>query len=191
MAILIEGIWKCKVLGANYGLQKDDRKPNDIGLAHVTINVEITEGADKGRRASYEETIDGKSATYAAKSCLAIGWKGKTLSTIKGDCDEWIKETGGESTVEIKHLVVRKDGPKQGTTFAKVGAIGRRQPVLHQPTDSDGRERLNDADEQMQRALAEAANAGSGGATYVDDDIPFATIDVVSTGEIARCLRGF
>lgn len=189
MAILRDGIWTCKVIGSNYGLRKDDKKPNDIGLAHVTINVEITEGEDKGRRCSYEETIDGKSAAFARKSCIAVGWKGVTLRTFKEDVDAWIASTGGASTVEIKHLVIKKEGPKQGTSFAKVNSIGRKPQVLHAATDADGAERLSDADEQMRQAMTDGASMPD--VPLDDDNIPFITSAFGhDPSPISRLLRG-
>src|SRR5262249_22178924 len=107
-----EGTWNCKILGADYAA--DDR---DIMVAR--INVQFTEGPDVGRKMTYEEQINNKSARYAMASMRAVGWRGgRPELTFKADVESWIKETGGASTVEIQH-VERKNGPKAGTFWAK------------------------------------------------------------------------
>lgn len=185
MAILVEGIWKAKVLGANFGLKKKDEASPDPGLAHVTVNIELVEGPDKGRRASYEETIDGKSAAFARKTLVAVGWKGVTLGSLKTDVEAFIKETGGETTAEVKQLVRKKDN----STFSKINSLGRKPQVLHEATTKDGRERLSDADEAMRQAM-EADSASGGGSYGSDEDIPFASSMIDhEPSPISRLLR--
>lgn len=185
MAILVEGIWKSKILGANFGLKKKDEASPDPGLAHVTVNIEFAEGPDKGRRGSYEDTVDGKSAAFIRKSLVAIGWKGVTLNSLKADVDAWVKETGGETTAEVKHLVRKKDN----STFAKINSLGRKPQVLHEATTQDGRERLSDADEAMRQAM-EADSATGGGSYGSDEDLPFVSSMLDhEPSPIARLLR--
>lgn len=185
MAILVEGIWKAKVLNGNYGLyKKDDDKSDDPGLAKVTINVEFIDGPDKGRRASYERIVDGKSAAFVRKTIVAVGWKGVTLNSLKADIEAWIKETGGATTADVKEMTRKSDNSK----FSKVDSLGRKPQVLHEATTQDGRERLSDADEAMRQAME--ADGASGGGGSNDEDIPFATSNIdAEPSPIARCIR--
>lgn len=153
-----EGIWKCKVLDGKFGA---DEKRSGF----VQINVEIAEGPNKGRKCTYEDEINAKSAKYAAKSAQAVGFKGKSWSTLRADIETWVKETGGMSTVEIRHVPITK-GKKAGTVWDKVNSIGRRD--ARELTEATG-ETLSDADEQLRRALEDEQS--SGGGNY-DDDVP-------------------
>lgn len=154
-----EGIWDCVVLSARYG-------ENDKNNVTVQINVQITDGPDKGQRATYEEVADARSAKYLRYSCEAVGWKGETLKTLESDCAEWIKATGGKSTVEIKHLEI-KNGKNAGKTWDKVNGIGRGAP---RPLRQANAASLQDADEALR-----AVRGGGGEAEGDDGEIPFAS----------------
>lgn len=162
----VEGIWKCTVLGGEAAA--DDR---DIMV--VRVNVQIDDGPDKGRRISYEEQVNNKSAKYVAMSAKAVGWKGGRLeATFRGDVESWIRATGGASTVEIQHIE-RKKGKQAGTMWGKARSIGRGPRALKAPSQ----QAANDADEAMRRAMAEDAGAYDDAPTdYVpgpsDDDAP-------------------
>lgn len=172
-----EGIWACRVISANSGA-------NDKGLIEIVINVQITdpEAPDGtiGARCSYEETIDGKSAKYAARAMKAVGWQGKTALSLKADVAAWIASGDGISTVEIKHLM-RTKGKKAGTIWDKANSIGYAGKVL-KPASG---EFLDDADEQLRRAMMEDDDKGGppprdSGPYHGDpvDDIPFASCDI-------------
>lgn len=157
-----EGIWDCEVLSARYGA-------NDKGVVTVQITAQIASGPDKGQRATYEEEANARSAKYLRYSCEAVGWKGDTLKTLEADCAAWIKETGGKSTVEIKHLEIR-NGQRAGQTWDKVNGIGRGAArPLRQASAAD----LKDADDALR-------SVGGGSPPHDDaphagetDDIPF------------------
>lgn len=171
MAELVEGIWKCKVLGG-------EANADDKDIITVRISVEILDGPDKGRRATYEDRVNNKSAKYIALSARAVGWRarGKVEETFRTDVDEWIARTGGESTVEIEHIL-RKTGAKAGTYWGKPRSIGRKPKALVRPS----REASDDANDAMIRAVAELneSNNSGGGGGYddvpppSDDNIPF------------------
>jgi hypothetical protein len=167
MAIMEEGIWPCTVLGGNFGTIGDDNGP-----PQVVVNVQIDEGPNKGRRCSYEEKVDAKSALYAGRSCKAVGWRGGSLTTLKADIEAWITKTGGKTTVEVKHIT-NKTGKRVGEVWAKVNALGRVAKILAAPSA----ERLKDADEAMRRAMADdgaaAARPDDDAPPPNDDDIPF------------------
>lgn len=154
MATKQEGIWNCKVLGGKAG-EVD-------GVLNVQINVQITDGPDKGQRCTYEDTVNAKSAKYVGWSCSAVGWKGQSLTTLEKDITAWIEKTGGDSTVEIKHIEVKRGkaydrwaaGGEQGPppVWDKVAGIGRGAPrPLKQPSAST----LKDADEAMRSAMGD------------------------------------
>lgn len=181
MAETAEGTWKCKVLDGNAG-------PNEKNIMTVRINAQITEGPSAGRRVTYENVVDNRSAKYVVMSAKAVGWTGQTLATFRDDIAAWIARTGGESTVEIRHLKIERgkrydkwcDGGCVGPQpiWDKVHAIGVGPKPLKEPTTRD----LADADEALARAMAEADSGGGGSAgpddsipPPSDDDIPFIT----------------
>lgn len=156
MAIKAEGVWGCTVLGGKAG--------EDNGVANVQINVQIDDGPSAGQRCTYEDTVNTKSAKYVGWSCSAVGWKGQTLHTLESDIANWIKATGGKTTVEIKHLEI-KNGKNAGGIWDKVSGIGRGAPKPLKPLAGTA---LSDADEAMRSVMGEVAGGGSG-----DDNIPF------------------
>lgn len=170
MALKAEGIFPCIVLGANFG--DDDR-----GSPQVQINVRIDDGPNKGQSCTYEEQVNTKSALYLGRSCTAVGWQGRDLRTLKDDVSKWIEKTGGKTTVEIRHLEMKRgkqydrwvtDG-QQGPApvWDKVNSIGRGPRVLKEPSSDN----LNDANEAMRAAMA--ADTGEDVNHASDDRIPF------------------
>lgn len=174
MATKAEGVWGCTVLSGRAG--KLD------GIATVQINVQITEGPSKGQRCTYEDTVNTRSSKYIDQSCAAVGWKGRSLVTLEADIAEWIEKTGGASTVEIKHLEVKKgpaydkwyDGGRVGPppVWDKVSGIGRGQPRALAPLDGEA---LMDADEAMRSVNGNGAPPEDAphAATTDEDSIPF------------------
>ena len=170
MAPKAEGMWPCTVLGATRG--------EDGGQIVVRINVKIDDGPDKGKLATYEDTVNTKSSIYIARTCRAVGWSGRSLDTLTADVDAWIKATGGKSTVEVKHLPIKKgkkydkwvaDGCKKGEEpiWDKVQSLGRGPKPLAEPTKTT----LSDADEAMRQALADD------GVEVSVDDVPHSADD--------------
>lgn len=175
----VEGTWNCIVLGG-------EANADDKDIMHVRINVQITEGPDKGRKVTYDEQVNNKSAKYVAMSAKAVGWQGGRLeSTFRADVEAWLKATGGASTVEIQHIERKTgkeydkwyDGGCQGQRpfWAKARSIGRGPKPLKAPSQQSA----NDADEAMRAAMAESNGGGGGGYDEApppsDDDIPFIT----------------
>ena len=145
------------------------------GVLNVQINVQITDGPDKGQRCTYEDTVNTKSAKYIGWSCTAVGWKGDSLTTLESDIAAWIEKTGGATTVEIKHIEVKRgkaydkwvaDGCKGAApVWDKVAGIGRGAPrPLKQPSAST----LRDADDAMRMAMGEDESPPAD-----DESIPF------------------
>jgi hypothetical protein len=187
--VLEEGIWPCQVLGATHG--EDDRQS-----IVVRINVKFTEGPNKGRLATYEDQVNAKSSLYIGRSCKAVGWKGRSLTTLQADAEEWIERTGGASTAEVRHVPIKK-GKKYDAWVAdgrignapvwdKINSIGRGPKPLSAPS-SDA---LADAEEAMRRAMEEDGGPPDDDVPHpAGDDIPFATASTVGLGEIAKVLR--
>lgn len=197
--VINEGIWSCTVLGGEVG--QDDKE-----IVRVRIHVMITEGDDKGRKVTYEDQVNFRSAKYIAQSAKAVGWQGGRLEqTFRRDVDAWIAKTGGASTVEIKHVEV-KSGKNAGTIWAKPNSIGRGSRPLAPPS----RAAADDAHEAMMAALNEdealnpqegargRADGGYGdaGGGYDDppppgdSDVPFIFCAFAEPSPIARVLRG-
>lgn len=167
MAIKAEGIFPCTVISATAG-------ENEKKAPIVQINVKIDDGPSKGQMCTYEDEVNAKSSVYIMRSARAVGWKGTDLKTLKTDCEKWIAETKGGTTVEIKHLAI-KNGPNAGSTWDKVNSIGRGAKPLAELSGST----LDDANEAM-RAAADA----------MGDDIPFASCAMAhDVNPIARVLR--
>jgi hypothetical protein len=188
MAEPAEGFFKCTVLNG-------EAAANDRDIMCVRINVKIEDGPDKGRRVTYEDQINNKSAKYIAKSAKAVGWRGGRMeNTFRADVEAWIKATGGASTVEIKHIM-RTKGEKAGTIWGKANSIGGGPKPFKEPS----RESADDADAAMRAALAEDGGSQddySGQGTpppddvppHGDDDIPFVTCSM-DRAPIAKVLR--
>lgn len=193
------GFWPCVVLDGGIGEELDNNgKPT--GRMRVRVNIKFTDGPDKGKIASYEDEINAKSALYVSRSLKAIGCKTPDrFSTVKGDIERWIKETGGATTAEVRHIETKRGKrydewvdagcPGDVLLWAKVNSLGRGPRPLAAPSG----EAMSDAEEQMRRAMAE-----DGGGTQPEDDvphagdsddIPFATVSRCSLGEIAKVLR--
>jgi len=199
MAKLIsEGMWACTVLGAEVG--EDDK-----GAMRVRVHVMITEGDHDGRKVTYEDTVNFKSNKYIAQTAKAVGWRGGRLEeTLRDDVEAWIAATGGDSTVEIKHLEVKK-GKNAGTTWAKVNSVGRGPRPLTAPR----RETADDAHEAMMAALNEedavnpqesgsrsrsdggygGVGVGYGAPPPGDDDIPFIFCLFAEPSPLSRVTR--
>lgn len=168
--IIPAGIWPCVVTSAVFG-------DND-GSPEVQISGRITDGPAKGRNFTYQDQVNGKSALYVGRSCKAVGWKEKNLETLKADVEEWIKKTGGATTVEIRHIEIKKGkkydawvaGGMQGSppVWDKPNAIGRGAKPLAPPKA----ETLADANEAMRRSM-EAEGTAPTDAPADDDSIPF------------------
>jgi len=171
MSDIAAGFWPCRVLDGFYG--DDDR-----GVSVVRINVEIAKGEHKGRMYTYEEAVNNKQAPYIIRTCKAVGWKCQTLATLDADVAEWVKATGGESTVEIKHIE-RKRGKKFDTwdmggrigpppVWVKPNSIGRGPA----PLKASSKENLADADSVLRSALADDVGGYSAGGAPSHDDVP-------------------
>lgn len=180
MALLAEGIWPCTVVSAEAG---------DVdGKIKARVNVKIEDGPSKGRFCTYEDEINARSSIYIARSLKAVGWQGRSLTTVAADCAKWIASGDGRSTVEIKYIEI-KNGKRAGETWDKPNSIGRGP----KPMKAAGGETLADAEDAMRRAMAEdgggappsddVPHAGEGG---IDDDIPFITCARVPMGEVLR-----
>lgn len=174
-----EGIWPCTVISGTFG--------ENEGSPQVQINVKITDGPSKGKYCTYEDQVNGKSALYISRSCSAVGWRGHNLATLSDDIAEWIKKTGGATTVEIKHIELKRGkkydkwieegGRGKPPIWAKANAIGRGNRPLTPPSKSN----LDDANDAMRRAMEADGTAPQGGpppddvphAGGADDDIPF------------------
>ena len=187
MTILSEGTWPCKVLSASTG-------NNYRNLYAVQVNVELTDGPDKGKRTTYEQEVDNKSSKYVNPSCKAIGWQGVTLKTLADDCAKWIAKTGGATTVDIKHFNLKKpeaiakaEARGEPPKFAKANAIGRGAVPLTAPsTDAQ-----NDADAAMRAFAGDTGGGGwSGDTPPSTDDIPFVSCAIsADVNPIAAVLR--
>jgi hypothetical protein len=196
------GTWPCIVMNG-IAAEETDTRGKPTGRIRARVNVVLDGGPDKGKMTTYEDEVNAKSSLYISRSLKSVGWKGGSLSTVEADIEKWVKETGGKSTVEIRHIEIKKgkrfeewcdawheqgnDGDPPPLYWAKANAVGRGPRPLAAPAV----EALSDADEQMRRAMSE-----DGGSAPQDDvphagsdDIPFATCSTVSLGEIAKVLK--
>lgn len=196
-----EGIWPVVVLNGKYG-------DNDRGVGCVQINVRFDDGPAKGRMMTYEDEVNNKSAPYIMRSCKAVGWKARNLETLADDINAWIATTGGKSTGEVKHFLVKqgkkhtewlsalanweesgRNGPQpKQPIWAKLNGIGRGAQSLAAPSAAS----LSDANDAMRRAMEESGGVVDDDAPHAaGDEIPFVTASVNSEPTaIARVLRG-
>ncbi len=183
MTDIAAGFWPCKVIDAFYG---DDA----TGIPVVRINVELIDGRHKGLRMTYEERVNNKQAPYIARTCLACGWKGGSMSTLKADVAEWVRSEGF-STLEIKHIEIR-NGKRAGQIWAKPNSIGRGPKPLRESS----KENLLDVDAMMRSALSEDSQSGAPPPDDIppagDDDIPFCSLSMTAAADravIAKVIR--
>lgn len=175
MALKAEGIWGCTVLSGK-AVEVD-------GVPNVQISVVIDDGPSKGQRCVYEDVVNAQSAKYVNWSIGAVGWKGRSLTTLESDIADWIAKTGGKSTVEIKHLEIKR-GNKAGQIWDKVAGIGRGAPKPGKPLAGTS---LADADEAM-RGVA-GAPPEDDVPHAAEDDTPFVTCAMRDVTAIAKVLR--
>lgn len=178
MALLTEGTWPCTIVDGMAG--------DSGGIITVRINVQITDGPDKGRRCTYEDTVNTKSAPYIGRSCKAAGWRGGSLTTLADDIAKATAKAPIASMVEVRHIEIKKgkkydawvaagSKPANRPIWDKVNSIGRGPKPL---APAQG-EALKDADDAMRAAMAEIGDnpppdADFGGnAAGPDDEIPF------------------
>ncbi len=189
-----EGIYGCQVIGGKAG-EVD-------GVMNVQITVQITDGPDKGQRCTYEDTVNASSAKYVNWSLSAAGWKGKApewdFTTLEKDIEEWIAKTGGASTVEIKHIEI-----KRGKAFDKWEAGGRAGPrPVWDKVAGIGRgaaramkapsaETLKGASGYMREAMGDMGGPPPDDVPHAGDEdaIPFVTSSMRDLTAVARVLR--
>ena len=132
---------------------------NEKGIVTARVNFEILEGPDAGQRITYNGQVTQKSAPYVAKDLAAVGWKGRSLSTLTAD----VEKSSASTTIEIQHKQT-KDGSR---TFPVVRSIGR-PPREVKPASTDD---ITNADMMLSAALGTDDERD---APPVDDsDIPF------------------
>lgn len=182
-----EGIWECTVLGGKAG-ELD-------GVMNVQINVQIDDGPSKGQRCTYEDTVNGSSAKYVGWSCTAVGWPGGSLKTLERDIEVWISKTGGKSTVEIRHVEIKRGkvfdkwvaGGRVGPApiWDKCNGIGRGAP---KPLAAPSASTLASADALMREAMA-GGPPPDDAPPHGDDDIPFISGSMREPSAVAKVLR--
>jgi hypothetical protein len=173
------GFFPCTVLSGGIG-EEIDNNGKPTGRMKARVSVRFEDGPDKGRLVTYEDEINAKSALYVMRSLKACGCKTPDkFDTVAGDIDAWVKETGGKSTVEIRHIELKRgkkyddwtaDGcPGNGPPiWAKANSIGRGPRPLAAPSG----EAKTDAEEQMRRAMMDDGAADEAPPPN-GDDIPF------------------
>lgn len=158
--MLAEGIFPVVVTSASYG--EDDK-----GQIAVHVGVTFTDGPSKGQSGTYSDQVNNKSALYIGRSLKAIGWQGRTLSSLSDDVQKYIANSGGRTTAEVKHIPI-KNGPRAGQIWDKINSLGRGPKPLKQPTHAT----LADAESAL--AAAMRLDADDEPAAVEDDSrIPF------------------
>ena len=74
---LFEGDFVGRAVGPEGGAKK--------GKPIVRIEMEITDGDLKGRRVTFEGKLDADNIPFTKRAMLAIGWKGKSVTTFLDD----------------------------------------------------------------------------------------------------------
>ncbi len=185
-----EGIFGCTIINGKAG-EAD-------GVLAVQITAQITDGPDKGQRCTYEDTVNAQSAKYVGWSCTAVGWKGEKLETLEKDIEAWIAKTGGASTVEIKHIEI-----KRGKAFEKWEASGRTGPRpvwdkvagigrgAAKPLKAPSASTLKDANGYMREAMGDPGGPPPDDVPHAgdSDDIPFLTCAMREPSAVAKVLR--
>lgn len=130
------------------------------GVPTVRIEMEATEGEHKGRRAAYEGKLDEKNVRFTKRAMIAVGWKGKSVTTFADDVK------AANLTVPYKVKIASWTRPSDGklVQWSAVDYIGGAA----KPLESIDAEKAKDFD----RWLAEAGDVGDS-AKADDNSIPF------------------
>lgn len=143
------------------------------GKMLVRIEMEVTEGDRKGRRAALEGKLDERSIKYTKMAMLAVGWQGKTSASFQADVDAFIA-SGKVIPFEVE---IATYDPQDGSKVRQWSAV-RRIGAGAQPLDAIEPDKVRDVD----RWLSEAGDVGpaNGAGAANPNDLPFATVDAVN-----------
>jgi hypothetical protein len=152
MSALIEGNFMAKSVSAEFGVNKK-------GVAELSVEFEITEGANAGRKVGYSGLFNEKSTKYTKAAMLALGWQGKSADTIVAD----IKAAAKVVPIEVQ--IVRGENRETGKPyeFSAVRNVGRFKEPLKPIAGSD----LKDVNQWLKEV------GDVGGSTDDKDSIPF------------------
>ena len=147
---LIEGNFQAKASKAEFGINKK-------GVAELSVEFEITEGPNAGRKVNYSGLFNEKSTKYTKAAMVALGWAGKDASTVVGDIMKAAK------VVPIEVQIVRWENPETGkvSEWSAVRNVGRFKEPL-KPIESRDLKDVN-------QWLTDAGDVG----TADGDKVPF------------------
>ena len=152
MSNLFEGDFRGKAVKAEFGTDKG-------GKPSVRVTIEITEGERAGTQVNYSGSFKPESIRYTKRDLIALGWKGKSMSTFVQDVMSDVK------TVPFKTRIARYENRETGkvSEWTSVGSIGYEAPPLAAAT--------NQITKNVDQWFAEADDAQSGGGS--DEPAPF------------------
>lgn len=172
---LIEGDFYGKAVRAEIG-----GKP-----VKVRIEMEVTEGENKGKRFPYEGKLDEKNIRYTKMAMMAVGWRGHSSKTFASDVAAAAVITSFK--VRIAKFT-RDDGSiSEWSSVDKIGGPPPLAPLDEQQlADVDrwfaeaGDAPANPGRRQSDSGTRDPRDDGYGGshpnAPGVRDDIPFAPV---------------
>lgn len=134
---LIEGNFQAKPTRVELGINKK-------GVAELSVEFEIADGPNAGRKVPYSGLFNEKSTKYTKAAMLAMGWQGKDARTA---VDDIMKAT---KVVPIEVQIANWTNPDTGKTseWSTVRNVGRfKEPLkpLDSGTAKDVNQWLSDA----------------------------------------------
>lgn len=149
---LIEGNFQAKPVTCELGINKK-------GAAELSVEFEIVEGPNAGRKVGYSGLFGEKSAKYTKQAMLAMGWQGKDAGTAVADIMKSAK------VVPIEVQIARWENPATGkvSEWSAVRNVGRFKEPLKPLAGGD----LKDVNQWL-RDVGDVGSNEKG-----DDSIPF------------------
>jgi hypothetical protein len=151
MSALIEGNFMAKSVSAEFGVNKK-------GVAELSVEFEITEGANAGRKVGYSGLFNEKSTKYTKAAMLALGWQGKSADTIVAD----IKAAAKVVPIEVQIASWKNPDTGKVSEWSTVRNVGRFKEPLKPIASGD----LKDVNQWLNEV-------GDVGAPANDDKLPF------------------
>jgi len=144
---MLEGKFNAKVADAELGHNKKDQP-------EIRLQFEIIGGTSNGSKVPYSGLFTEKAVRYTRRDLLALGWKGKTITTAVADI------LAAQKTVPIEVVIATWKNPDTGKerSWSTVRSIGFVADPLKPLDDRSAKD--------VDGWLAEAADGGG-------DPVPF------------------
>ncbi len=133
------------------------------GKPIIRIEMEIAEGDLKGRRVTFEGQLGEKNIPFTKRAMLAVGWKGKSVSTFVDDVK------AADLTVPFK-VEIASWQPTDGRPLQQWSSV-RSIGTGAKPLDALDKDKVKDVDKWF--AEVPDGPSTSNGTAATEGDTPF------------------